>query len=139
MLTINGAQTDGNEIVQEVAEVHDVFLKRKIFIHKKSQMMELAELLNGQEGVKLPVAKVVKQIGHSLAEVVVLGINNVQTAVTKFKVIRIDGSDTNAVELERTLNPRLFGVVNNNLVGARKVFRKLFVSVDLFVNTKKCK
>ena len=73
MLTVHRAQSDGDQVLEEVAEVHDVCLEGKPIVDGESQTVTIAKCLNRLQGIELPATQIGEKIDHTFAKGLVLG------------------------------------------------------------------
>ena len=68
MLAVDRTQADGNQVLKEVAKVHDVGLEAEIGIHSESEMVLHAETLNDIQTFEIPAAEIAEKIDQTFAE-----------------------------------------------------------------------
>ena len=98
VLSINRAQLDWKDHVEEVAERNDILMKRQILIDKMSQMMKLTEIINCLDGVELEGANIMKQVHNAFTKVLDWLILNVENLVALLDIS--DGDWSNAYTLK---------------------------------------
>ena len=104
MLTVHRAQSDGDQVLEEVAEVHDVCLEGKPIVDGESQTVTIAKLLNSLQRIKLPTAEIGEKVDHTFAEGFKLGVLDVKVAVTELEVFFSDGPNSDVAKAKVTLD-----------------------------------